>query len=138
MPPTQCPPYGVCVPVTFVRVRDGDTIEVQILGGAMTWAVRLIDCWCPELHRGSEVLRKLARAAREFAGDVCARADDGDLRWFVPAPKLEAGVTGLNILAHISFDRVPGYLYVGPSQTLNQMLVEKGFASSTKGGELGR
>jgi hypothetical protein len=87
--------------------------------------------------------RKLGYAALEFAKDVCAAADPGDLRWFVPFPDVVpdadggGALDGVNVLRRLTFDRVPGFLYVGPTKTLNRMLVEKGLASSSKGGELG-
>lgn len=132
--PTQRPPTGICVPVEYERARDGDTIEVRLCGGALTWAVRLIDCWCPELHRGSDDSRRVARAGRDYVNETLRSADSGDLHWFVPLPK--GSVSGANILKLTSFDRLPGYLFIG-SKTLNQILVERGFASTAKHGELG-
>lgn len=135
--PTHRPPNGITVPVELHRVRDGDTVEVCLHGSGMVWAVRLIDCWCPELKRGPDWSRKIGYKAKEFATEVLGTTDAGDLHLFVPLPERGEGVAGLNLLSLVTFDRVPGFLFVGPVQTLNRMLVEKGLASSTKDGELG-
>jgi len=125
-PPTRCPPAGLTIPVTYERARDGDTIEVRIRGSAFVWAVRLLDCWVPELRT------EVGQQARDFVVDVLHRLDPIDLRLFIPAPETS------NVLRDVfSFDRVLGYLYVSSSTTLNQMLVQRGLASSRKGGELG-
>jgi hypothetical protein len=135
--PTQCPPRGLSLPVEFVRARDGDTVEVRLHGSGMIRAIRLIGCWAPELKRGPDWSRKIGYAAKEFAFETLAHADVGDLVLFVPLPNLPDGAVGLNLLSFVTFDRIPAFLYVGPHQTLNRMLVEKGLASTEKGGELG-
>lgn len=133
--PTHCPPRGLCLSVAFVRARDGDTIEVSLPGGALVFAVRLVDCWAPELRRGTDAERRKGYEALEYARQVCEAADPGDLRLHIPLP--EGDVRGVNPLKWITFDRIPGYLYVGGSRTLNEMLVAAGLASTSKGGELG-
>jgi endonuclease YncB( thermonuclease family) len=124
------------VPCTPSHVRDGDTVVVHVRNHPWEWAIRLIDCWCPELRRGSKESRVIGKKAKEFAEDVLSKADEGDLRWFVPFSNLTE--ENMNVIGHFSFDRVPGYLYVGPTQTLNRMLVEAGLASTTKEGPLGK
>jgi endonuclease YncB( thermonuclease family) len=135
--PTHCPPFGICLPITLAEVRDGDTVVVQIRHTNTLWAIRLKHCWCKELRGGTEASRKLARAAKEYTRQVLEAADHGDLRLCIPFPEVDGG-DGLNILSFLTFDRVPGYIYVGPTQTLNRMLVAQGLASTTKDGELGR
>lgn len=92
------------------------------------WAVRLLDCWCPEMREegGPE--------ANDFTNEVLANADE--LYWHVPFSE-DINIDGMNILKLPTFDRLLGYLYVGPTQTLNRMLVERGLASTTKHGKLG-
>jgi len=137
-PPLPCPTYGVTLPVVAIDVRDGDTITVQIRETKLVWAVRLIDCWCPELHRGDEATRDLARQAKEYARQVLFDGPNaGDLRVFVPLPEIPQGTEHVNLLGYLTFDRIPGYLYVGPGQTLNRLLVLAGLASTTKQGPLG-
>ena len=109
----------------YERCRDGDTIVVRIPGSAFTWAVRLLDCWCQEKTTA------IGLAATRFAEEVLAASDEADLRLYIPLP------TGENILRSLSFDRILGVLFVGPSQTLNAMLVQHSLASTTKHGELG-
>lgn len=134
IPPTIVPPLGIYVPVTYHRTRDGDTPEVQIRGGSFVWAVRLKDAWCPELNRGSLVLRKIGYEAYKFANQTVKEADN--LVWYIPFSD-DMTLKGMNPLKLFSFDRVLGYLYINKTQTLNQMLIDKGYASSTKGGKLG-
>ena len=137
--PMQCPTYGVTLPCQLVEIRDGDTIVVAIRGMSLVWAIRLIDCWCPETNRGEEKLRKLGRAGSEYARQVLHDGPNaGDLRVHIPLPEIAAGTEGVNLLSFLTFDRIPGYLYVGPHQTLNRLLVLAGLASSTKGGPLGK
>lgn len=137
--PASCPPFGLSLPVELVEIRDGDTIVVRLRGMALVWAVRLVDCWCPELHRGASASRQLGERASEYARQVLQDGPNaGDLRWFIPLPEIEQGTRNVNLLSWLTFDRIPGYLFVGPDQTLNRLLVLAGLASSTKGGPLGQ
>lgn len=134
--PTHCPPFGLCVPVEWVETRDGDTHVVRLRKSNYEWAIRLADCWCPETRGGTALQKKIGEKAKIYAEQLLVGADD-DIRLYV-APPVNFEVDGFNPLKMFTFDRVPGYLYVGPSQTLNRMLVNAGLASTTKGGELGR
>jgi len=127
----SCPPFGICVPVEPLRVRDADTLEVRVAGGSLAWAVRLVDVWAPELRRGDADSRDLAREAKRWLERFVADHAD-DLRLHVALP------TDRNILKALTFDRVVGTLYVGADgDSVNRQLVARGFASSTKGGALG-
>ena len=106
----------------YDRCRDGDTIVVRIPGSAFTWAVRLLDCWCPEKDT------TIGLAAKKYAEETLAHTD---LALYVPLP------TGENILRSLSFDRIVGVLFINSVETLNTKLIEQGLASSTKNGELG-
>jgi hypothetical protein len=110
-------------------------VLVHIKRLSLEWAIRLAECYCPEVSRGPEASKALGRRARDFTRSVLEEADEGDLRWFVPFSNIDG--ENINILKFLTFDRVPGYLYVGPTQTLNRMLVSAGLASSTKAGRLG-
>ncbi len=57
-PPTPEP--GLCLPCRVIRVLDGDTVELQLLGP--TLHLRLEDCWAPEVH-GDEKPAGLAAKA---------------------------------------------------------------------------
>lgn len=93
------------------------------------WAVRLLNCWCPEMREEG------GYEAWKYTNDTLEKADE--LYWHVPFSK-DINIDGMNILKLPSFDRLLGYLYVGTKQTLNRMLVDKGLASTTKGGRLGQ
>lgn len=113
--PHTCPPVGLCLPVEYRRCRDGDTVEVSLHQSRWVWAVRLLDCWCPESRDpgGPE--------ATAFAVTVLEDCDD--LRLFVPFDP-ERRIQ--NPLQLFTFDRVLGYLYVTSTRTLNQMIVDAG------------
>ncbi|MGD9634486.1 MAG: thermonuclease family protein [Pirellulales bacterium] len=114
----------------LVRVRDTDTVEVQVVGGSLIWAVRLLDVWAPELRRGDEESKQLAREGKAWLESYLA-ANADSLRLHVPLPD------DRNILKSLTFDRVVGTLWSGTVVSVNQKIVEYGFASSTKGGPLG-
>ncbi len=111
------------IPVILHRVRDGDTIEVRIDGSALIWPIRLIDCWAPETNRKEQ--REAGLAAKEYVESVLTETTE--LWLHVPLPH------SMNVLRSLTFDRVPGYIWVG-SRLLNQMVVLAGHATSTKAG----
>lgn len=113
------PRVGLCIPVRYSRCRDGDTVEVSLPQSAYVWAIRLLDCWCPELNKPG------GREAKEFAESVLE--DCEDLFLFLP---IVSPIT--NIAKILSFDRLVGELWVSPTQTLNEMLVEAGYATRAK------
>lgn len=126
MSPKSCPPEGICLPVAYDHCRDGDTVVVKIPGSAFTWAVRLMDTWCPEKYT------QQGYQARRFAEMTMERADPAGVRLFIPLP------SSTNLLRDLlSFDRVLGYIFLDDKHTLNDLLVQRKHASSTKGGDLG-
>ena len=126
----RCPPFGLCLPVEFHAARDVDTIEVRVSGSSFVWAIRLVDTWGPELHRGDAASQRVAAEGKAWVEKYLASIFG--LRLWVQLPHTE------NLLKCLSFDRVPGFLFVGGGEeTVNRMIVRRGYASSTKGGELG-
>lgn len=121
--PAHRPPAGLCLPCIFVRLRDGDTVEVRLPGSERVWAIRLINCWCPET-RGPEKERGL-RSKRH--AEHLLRTCEGLLYVYIPAP-----ADGINLLSNLTFDRIPGWLYVTPTDTLNELLVAAGLATREK------
>ncbi|MFH1184689.1 MAG: hypothetical protein V1755_06575 [Chloroflexota bacterium] len=113
------PPYGICLPCRLRRVRDGDTVEVSVLGSDRLYALRLIDCWAPESNcpAGKQSTAK----AEELIGKAKA------LAIFIPAPH-----DPLRLLRSITFDRIPAYLFLSGSVTLNEAMVKAGHAAATK------
>lgn len=136
------PPYGLCLPCRFVRARDGDTIEVSLLGG-LVWAIRLIDCWCLEPLRGTSAERALGVTAKEYAARCCDEAQQ--LSVWIPAPErmaehlktleLESELRPVNLLRWLTFDRLPGHIYVSSEERLSDLMVRAGFAARTKCGQ---
>ncbi len=129
----RLPPLGLCLPCRAVEVRDGDTVIVTVLTGAR-WAIRLIDCWAPELRRGSDEERARGQRAKEYAQQC---VDEARKLWvWVPAPEhvetiVEAG-GGANLLKAATFDRVPGHVFVGLDTTLSDLMVRSGHATRRK------
>jgi len=113
----RCPPTGLCVHVRYRRCRDGDTVEVSTRHSDRLWAIRLIDCWCPELREEG------GHEAKEFAESVLSGADD--VYAYIPEPD-----NAVSLLKNLTFDRIPGYLFVGAGRSLNEMLVDAGHATS--------
>jgi len=113
-----CPPTGFCLDVDYVRARDGDTFVFRIPGSAFEWAIRLIDCWVEDNSAADN-------AATEFADDVLNNAEL--IRVWIPAPKHRT-----NLLKNLTFDRILGYVFVESDKTLNEMIVERGWGTTTK------
>lgn len=120
--PHYCPPAGICVPVTYRRCRDGDTVEVSLRGSRWIWAVRLLECWVDD-----KADKEFREAATDYAHAVCQDSDD--LRLFVP---FDRNKPIKNLLDLFTFDRVLGWLYVASDQTINAMMVQMGFATKEK------
>lgn len=108
----------------LVKVRDGDTVEVRIAGSAFVWAIRLIDCWAPET-RGPE--KPYGEQAKRHAEEVVAGRE---LFLHVPLPH------GNNLFSNLSFDRIPGYVWIDKKMTLNRRMVEDGYANPKKADHL--
>lgn len=120
-PPT-CPPVGFCIPVNYVRCRDADTPVVSFPGSDREWAVRLLECWVDDApgDRSTKALK--------YADSVC-RESKG-LRLFVPFE--QEGKPIRHVMDLFTFDRILGYLYVSDTRTLNEAVVERGYATTTK------
>lgn len=126
----QRPPLGICLTCQFVRVRDGDTVELK-LGTGQIIAVRLIDCWCEETDDRDLFRRAKAIAARDFLADLLSEEDLAV--YFPPVP--DANRNGIidftDITKALSFDRVPGRLFVG-TEDVSQLMVRAGHATASK------
>lgn len=116
----QCPAYGLTLPATYKRCRDGDTVEVTITGG-MIWAIRLIGVDCPEMDTDA------GKRAKKYAEHIMDESN-GVLSVHVPMPKDVE-----HPLRSLTFDRVPGYLFIGPDHTLNEMLICCGYGKVANG-----
>lgn len=125
----KCPELGICLPAEFVRARDADSIEWRVKGSAFVFASRLIDCWAPELHSKDAGERSIAEAGKAFAEKQC---EGKELRVYIPLPKTNQP------LKMLTFDRIPSRIYLSDYRTLNELLIQNGYASSTKNGKLGK
>jgi endonuclease YncB( thermonuclease family) len=110
------PPHGVCLPVSYVSSRDGDTILVSLGsdGGGLVWPIRLDSIDCPE---------KRDPGGFEAHDYVIALLTDADLSVWVASPKRK------NILRSLSFDRIIGDLFIEGKGWLTDILVEAGHAT---------
>ena len=127
----KMPPAGLCTRVEYKRCRDGDTPEVRTKT-EQTLAVRLQECWCPELSEpgGPE--------AAKYVDNLLSDADILHV-WFPPLKDIDGdGVLDFDeILQAMSFDRVPGRLFLGvgeAAEDLSELLVAKGYATKEKRG----
>lgn len=112
------PPHGLCVPVSFVECRDGDTIVVKYI--ERIWAIRLLDCWCAEKKDPGGL------EAKAHAEMLIKKHEKLGMSVFVPRPQ------GPNLLKALTFDRVLGYVFLGDNVTLNELMVADGFATHEK------
>ena len=111
--PQTVPTIGLTLPCRFVSARDGDTVVVSILDGRLRPAIRLIGIDCPEGLEGLE--------AKHFTESTLEVATD--LILHIPEP------TNLrSLLANLTFDRIPGYIWLDARTTLNDLLVERNLA----------
>lgn len=115
-PVTQRPPYGACFPVKFRRARDGDTISVSLVHSDRQWFIRLHGVDTPE--RGEPGFAD----AKQLTERLCREAElTDDLAVFIPRPAdLE------NLLANVTFDRLPGLVFLNESVELGDVLVRRG------------
>jgi endonuclease YncB( thermonuclease family) len=114
------PPYGLCVPVHYVRCRDADTIEVSFRGSHRVYAVRLRGVDAPELDTPE------GRDATQYAVALLESADQVSL--FLPLPD-----DPIHLLRSLSFDRLVGDIFVRTDCCLADRLVAAGHAVPSKG-----
>jgi len=122
----KLPPYGLCLPSTFVRARDGDTIVVQVRRGGFKWVIRLADCWVTDDKR-SPVYRQALELVQRECGEA---SDEGRLAVFLAIDQLPE-----NPLRAVSFDRLIGLVFLDTETTLGELLIRKGLAGARKGEE---
>lgn len=121
-PPAHRPPYGLCLPASLTKVRDGDTLEVNV-GGQLTWPIRLLDCWASELDTNS------GQQARDHLVKLL-KGKQTQLAVWIPAPD-----DLRNLLGSLTFDRIPAHVFLDDSTTLSARMVRDGFATSQKRGD---
>lgn len=113
------PEPGLSLQCRCVRVCDGDTVVVGFHRLPYEIKVRLIDVWAPELNERGGL------DARNWLQNKLWASED-DLLVHVPIPKHHP-----NPLSHLTFDRVPAYLWAG-DENLNEAIVAAGHATKNK------
>lgn len=74
-----CPPKGMTIDGTVLRVIDGDTIVVE---SRVEYHVRLLDCWAPESRTRDQAEKQRGLAAKARMQQL---AVDKPVRVFLPA-----------------------------------------------------
>ncbi len=117
----QRPAPGLIFHVRIVDIRDADTPVVSLPGSSREWAIRLIDCWAPEGHT------REGKEATAAAKDLIDFADPKEIVVHIPEPKHVH-----NLLRNLTFDRIPGWIWLSTDVCLNRALVEAGHATEEK------
>lgn len=124
-PTAAAPPEpAITVPCVIAPHRiDGDTLDVDV---TIRVRVRLLDCWCPEANTpmGQAATKSLELEVANFGGAL------------TPA-LLEIPLRSNRIQDVFNLNRVLARVWVR-GRSLSAIQVEKGMASSTKNGELGK
>jgi endonuclease YncB( thermonuclease family) len=128
--PPVPPSPGLCVWMEYVKTRDGDTIEARLPGSAFVFALRLFEVWSPETDSRDSEQKRIALAGKAFVQKKC---EGKMLLVYVPFTQ------SVYPLKALTFDRVPSFVWVeGDKTSLNVQVVAGGFASTDKGGALGK
>lgn len=115
------PVSGLTVPVTVVRIVDGDTLVAKTPSMAFEWHVRLINTWSPEMkEKGGPEAKAWVEAY------VKKHSRDETLLHIPMPPKFKA-----NPLALVTMERLPGFIWIG-DELLNAEIVKAGHATKTK------
>lgn len=127
------PPLGLCLPVKVVRVRDGDTVEVTAVTGAV-WAIRQIGLYCHETRTGPDGLRAMGLDAKHFAQECL---DDSEQVYvYVPATEDVRAIVeqggGANLMRVATMDRILGHVFLDDDTTLADVMVRAGHGYRTK------
>lgn len=113
------PPRGIHFDCAIHRVIDGDTVIVTLPGSDRQWHIRLIDCWAAERNTDE------GKAAKRKAEELCSTS-------LCPSVQIPAPRDVVNLLGNLTFDRIPGHLWLDDQTTLNEAMVASGFATKEK------
>jgi endonuclease YncB( thermonuclease family) len=113
------------VPCTYDSCRDGDTAVVRVRTGQKL-AVRLLDCWAPELCDPGGV------DARAHLATILEQAQRLVLHVPLVEDRDSDGVLSVAELLHaFSFDRVLGRLFAD-GRDVSELMVAAGHATAAK------
>lgn len=99
--------------------RDGDTLVVKGPMTGLEWAIRIQDCWCPE--NGTPE----GRASTAYRNDLLEMEHDV----YVHISKIKYVS---NLLKNITFDRIPGDVYLRDGRNFADLMVGAGHATKKK------
>lgn len=121
------PPKGICVDCKWEKARDGDTVELRLRTG-QTIAVRLLGINCPEKNTQE------GQDAKHFLESLLEENDNPLSLWLPPLKDTDGdGILDVKeILSQMTFDRVPGVLFIG-TQDVGGILIRHGHAATLKG-----
>lgn len=116
------PPIGWTTPAHFVRVIDGDTLEVEIRRRV---TVRLLDCWTPESRTRDAFEKRLGLEAKANLETI---TDGQPLTLHIPAD------AGSDLSDLFTFGRVVGTVWTAADadRSINQRQIDDGFGWPTK------
>lgn len=125
--PTEAPPYGVCLPVTYCHCRDGQTVVVRLRSNQVL-AVQLLGCKVPRRDVTDPAIRAKGREAANYLHRLLLHSDE--VAAFLPLSESEAAqlADGYGLPHKPSADPIPGRIF-GDGRDVAQVLVEHGFAT---------
>lgn len=118
-----CPPKGITIDGTVVRVIDGDTIVVE---SRVQYHVRLLDCWAPESRTKDNAEKQRGLTAKSRMKTL---AENKPVRVFLPATD--------DLTEMITMGRMLGRVWIleGDAPTISDLstiMVSERLATPTK------
>lgn len=118
-----CPPRGITIDGTVIRVIDGDTIVVE---SRVEYHVRLLDCWAPESRTKDTAEKQRGLTAKSRMKTL---AENKSVRVFLPASE--------DLTEMITMGRMLGRVWIlnGDAPTtpdLSTIMVSECLATPTK------
>lgn len=123
------PSASITLPCEVVRVVDGDTVDVEL---HVVVRVRLLagdgrGCWAPESRTTNLAEKQRGLAAKANLEQLAMNK----------AALVSVPITSDRLIDAFTLERILGEVYVA-GKSLGDQQIKQGFASSTKGGQLGK
>jgi endonuclease YncB( thermonuclease family) len=93
----------------MISVQNRDRSETS----DRPWAIRLVGVDCPEDH---------TMEGEQATGERNELLEDADLSVWIPPPKKIR-----NLFGNLTFDRIPGFVWLGTQYTLNEAMIRRGY-----------